>query len=150
MKRFVFNLESLYEHRQRAEEACQREFVEANLKLQSEERRLDEFKAQYRNSGLEMDALKEKGASANELEMHHAYLGGLKKQMISQEALVSKHYKIVEKKRAELVEASRNKKVMEIMKEKSLSAHMLKENRREQKEADDLTSARLRRKGHEN
>jgi flagellar biosynthesis chaperone FliJ len=36
------------------------------------------------------------------------------------------------------------------MKERSLNAHNLKENKLEQKEADDLTSARQRRNRHEN
>lgn len=150
MTRFVFNLESLYEHRQRAEEASQREFAEANLKLKAEERRLEELRGLYADSGLEMDSLKEKGSSGHELEMHHSYLEGLKRQIAAQEAVVSQYTKLLEKKRAELVEASRNKKVIAIMKERSLSEHVVKENRREQKEADELTSARMRRKENEN
>lgn len=150
MTRFVFNLQSLYEHRQRAEEASQREFAEVNLRLQAEERRVAELKQLYLDSGFEMDSLKEKGAPGHELELHQAYLAGLKRQISAQEARVREIQKLLEKKRAELVEASRNKKVMEIMKERSLGAHMLKENRLEQKEADDLTTARLRRRENEN
>lgn len=149
MSRFVFNLQSLYEYRQRTEELSQRAFADVNLRLQAEERRLAQLKQLYIDTGREMDVLKEKGVSTHELELHHSYLTGLKRQIASQEAAVIELQKHLEKKRTELVEAARNKKVIEIMKERSLSAHALKENRREQKEADDLTSARLRRKGNE-
>lgn len=149
MTRFKFSLEPLYEHRQREEEASQRENAEANLKLAAEERRLAELRNMYMAGGHEMDVLKEKGASGHELQMHHSYLEGLKRQIGAQEAQVAQCALAAEKKRLALVEASRNKKVIEIMKERSLSAHMVRENRREQKESDDLTSARQRRKGHE-
>lgn len=149
MSRFKFNLEPLYEHRQRAEEASQRAFAEANLKLKAEERRLEEMKGRYSSAGAQLDSLKEKGAPGHEMQMHHSYLEGLKRQIAAQAATVLQHAKVAEKKRLELIEAARDKKVIEIMKERSLSAHMVKENRREQKEADDLTSARMRRKGNE-
>lgn len=149
MSAFKFNLEPLYEHRQREEEESQRAFAEANLKLQAQEGRLEELKGLFSTAGMELDSLKEKGAPGHELQMHQTYLEGVKRQIAAQEATVLQHAKAAEKKRLELIEAARNKKVMEIMKERSLSAHMVKEGRREQKEADDLTSARMRRKGNE-
>lgn len=150
MSRFVFNLEPLYAYRQRTEELSQKEFAEVNLRLAAEERRLTEMNELYKASSSEVDSLKEKGAPVADIEMHQRYLQGLKRHMKAQEEAVENIRKLLEKKRAELIEASRNRKVMEIMKERSLSAHNLKESKLEQKEADDLTSARLRRKGNEN
>lgn len=150
MSRFVFNLEPLYGYRQRLEELSQKEFAEVNLRLQAEEKRLIEMNELYRNSALEMDVLKEKGAAVRDVEMHHLYLEGLKRHIKAQEAAIGQIRKLLEKKRSELIDAARNRKVMEIMKERSLNAHNLKENKLEQKESDDLTSARLRRKGNEN
>ena len=146
MSKFVFNLEPLYDYRQRTEELSQKEFAEVNLKLQAEEKRLAEMNELYRNSASEMDGLKERGAPVRDIEMHHLYLEGLMRHIKAQEAAIGQIKKLLEKKRAELIDASRNRKVLEIMKEKSLNAHNLKENKREQKEADDLTSARVREK----
>lgn len=143
MSKFVFNLEPLYDYRQRTEELSQKEFAEVNLKLQAEEKRLGEMNELYASAANEMDALKEKGAPVRDMEMHALYLEGLKRHIKAQGEAVSQIRKLLESKRAELIDASRNRKVMEIMKERSLSAHNLKENKREQKEADDLTSARL-------
>ncbi|OGP15072.1 MAG: flagellar export protein FliJ [Deltaproteobacteria bacterium GWA2_54_12] len=150
MSKFVFNLEPLYDYRQRLEELSQKEFAEVNLHLAAEEKRLSEMNELYANSALEMDALKEKGAAVSDIEMQHLYLEGLKRHIKAQEEAVGQLRNLVEKKRAELIDAARNRRVIEIMKERSLNAHNLKENKLEQKEADDLTSARLRRKGNEN
>lgn len=150
MSKFVFNLEPLYDYRQRIEELSQKEFAEVNLLLAAEEKRLSEMNELYGNAAVEMDALKEKGADVHDIEMHHFYLEGLKRHIKAQEASIAQLRNLVEKKRAELIDASRNRKVIEIMKEKSLNAHNLKESKLEQKEADDLTSARQRRNGHEN
>lgn len=150
MSKFVFNLEPLYDYRQRIEELSQKEFSEVNLLLAAEEKRLSGMNELYANAALEMDDLKEKGAAVSDIEMHHLYLEGLKRHIKAQEEALGQLRKLVEKKRAELIDASRNRKVIEIMKERSLNAHNLKENKLEQKEADDLTSARQRRNGHEN
>lgn len=150
MSRFVFNLESLYAFRQRTEELVQKEFSEVNLQLAAEERRLSELAALQKASSTELDGLKERGAPVADIQMQQAYLEGLRRHMKAQGEIVGKARALVEKKRAELIEASRDRKVMEIMKERSLEAHNLKVSRREQKEADDLTSARLRRKENEN
>jgi flagellar FliJ protein len=150
MSRFVFNLEPLYGYRQRTEELSQKEFAEVNLAAASEEKKLAEIKALYRSSCDELDSLKEKGAAGHALDVHHSYLEGLKRAIKAQETTIDRIKKLLEKKRADLIDASRSRKVIEIMKEKSLTAHNLKENKREQKEADDLTSARRRRNGNEN
>lgn len=150
MSRFVFNLEPLYDYRQRIEELSQKEFAEVSLHLAAEENKLVEMNELYRNSAIEMDSLKEKGAVVRDIEMQHLYLEGLKRRMKAQKAAIDQLRNLVEKKRAELIDASRNRRVIEIMKERSLNAHNLKENKLEQKEADDLTSARLRRNVNEN
>jgi len=145
MRKFVFNLEPLYGHRQRIEELSQKEFAEVNLTCQSEEKKLIDLVGLYKRSAAELDSLKEQGASANYIETHHAYLEGLKRRIKSQEASVAKIRVLVEKKRADLIDASRDRKVIEIMKEKSLSAYQSRAEKLEIKEAEDMTIARYRR-----
>jgi len=150
VSRFVFSLESLYAFRQRTEELAQKEFSDVNLRLAAEERRLNELAALHRSSSAELDGMKDRGALIADIQMQQAYLEGLRRHIKAQEQAVARARDLVESKRGELIEASRERKVVEIMKERSLEAHNKKESRREQKESDDLTSARLRRKGNEN
>lgn len=146
MRKFVFNLEPLYGHRQRTEELRQKEFAEAAQSLQAEEQKLAELIGLYKSSAAELDELKEQGAGIHDLGTHQSYLEGLKRRIKAQEANTARKRVELEKKRAELVEAARERKVLEIMREKSLSAHQSRAEALELKEADDLTSARLRRK----
>jgi flagellar protein FliJ len=150
MRKFVFNLEPLYGHRQRLEELKQKEFAEVNLSLQAEEKKLFELIATYKSAASDLDKRKEQGATVLEIETHHAYLEGMKHRIKTHELAVSNMRALLEKKRAALIDASRDRKVIEIMKEKSLSAHQKRADKLEQKEADDLTSARGRRRGNEN
>ena len=150
MRKFVFNLEPLYGHRQRLEELKQKEFAEVNQSLQAEEKKLIELIATYKSSASDLDKRKEQGATVLEIETHHAYLEGLKRRIRTQELAVSNIRVLLEKKRADLIDASRDRKVIEIMKEKSLNAHQQRAEKLELKESDDLTSARGRRRGNEN
>lgn len=150
MKKFVFNLEPLYGHRQRVEELKQKEFAEVNLRLQAEEKKLIELIGQYKASAREIDTLKENGASVHDVETHHAYLEGLKRRIKANETMTAQIRVALEKKRADLVDAARDRKVLEMMKEKSFNAHQSRVEKLEQKEADDLTSMRARRKDNEN
>jgi len=150
MRKFVFNLEPLYGHRQRLEELKQKEFAEVNQSLQAEEKKLIELIGLYKSSATELDKRKEQDAAVLEIETHHAYLEGLKRRIRTQELAVCNIRVLLEKKRADLIDASRDRKVIEIMKEKSLSAHRQRAEKLELKESDDLTSARGRRRGNEN
>ena len=149
MRKFVFNLEPLYGHRQRLEELKQKEFAEVNQSLQAEEKKLVEHIATYKSPASDLDKRKEQGATVLEIETHHAYLEGLKRRIRTQELAVSNIRVLLEKKRADLIDASRDRKVIEIMKEKSLNAHQQRAEKLELKESDDLTSARGRRRGNE-
>jgi len=150
MKKFVFNLEPLYGHRQRTEELRQKEFAAAGQSLKDEEQKLVELIGLYKSSAAELDSLKEEGAGVHDIGTHGAYLEGLKARIKAQEANTARKRVELEKKRADLVDAARERRAIEIMREKSLSAHQSRAEKLELKEADDLTSARQRRKENEN
>lgn len=146
MPKFTFKMEPLFEYRQRLEELCRKEFGEALARLRSEEEKIERLKELYKKSSFEIDGLKESGAAAGEMELYHSYVAGLKRHISEQERILSQVSAAVEKKRGELIEASRNRKVMELMKEKSLHQHNQRVSRLEQKESDDLISGSFGRK----
>ncbi len=146
MPKFTFKLEPLFEYRQRLEELSQKEFGEALSKLKTEEEKIAHLKGLYGKTSAEIDALKESGATGSEMELHNSYVMGLKRHITEQERILAAVSAAVERKRVELVEASRNRKVIEIMKEKSLLQHNEKLNRQEQKESDERSSRDFGRK----
>lgn len=145
MRKFVFKLEPLYEYRQRLEEVCRKEFGEALRKLEEEETRLAVFNEAYKKSSAEIDEMKEKGGSAQDFGIYYAYLHGLKSNIEGQEEIIRQLREVLEGRRAKLIESSKGKKVIEIMKEKSMESHMQKLNRDEQKISDDQVSSRFKR-----
>lgn len=141
MGKFVFNLEPLYGYRQRLEELSQKEFGEASHRLNEEEQRLKQLKGLYHSSGQSIDTLKEGGAEIHELNMYYLYIEGLKRHITEQERIINEVKRQLEVKRGELLSAARDKKVIEIMKERSLSSYNEKLNKEEQKTSDDLVNS---------
>lgn len=144
MASFRFTLEPLYEHRQRLEELSQREFHEVTMRLKAEEEKLGHLRELLAKSHTEADEKKERGETGD-LGLYHSYMEGLKRHIKAQERMISEIGALLERKRVELVEASRNKKVVEVMKERSFNDFNQETAKREQKEADELTIARFRR-----
>ncbi|MBI5454989.1 MAG: flagellar export protein FliJ [Deltaproteobacteria bacterium] len=145
MNRFVFKLEPLFEYRERLKELSQKEFGEALRRLEEEETKLAALKGVYRKSSSEIDELKESGAPFDEIDLYYSYIAGLKRHIAGQEKCIIECRRMLEAKRGELLEASKKKKVIEIMKEKSWLSYNERANKEEQKASDDLTTSRFKR-----
>ncbi|WKZ31865.1 MAG: flagellar export protein FliJ [Thermodesulfobacteriota bacterium] len=149
MKKFTFTLEPLFNYRQRLEDLCRKGFEEALGLLKEEERKIERLRELYRQSSAEIDSLKEKGESPGDLDLHYSYVDGLKKHIADQERILREVNLLAERKRGELVEASKNRKVIEAFKDKSLESYNKEARRREQRESDELVTLRYGRNGDE-
>ncbi len=149
MNKFRFKLEPLYEYRQRLEELSQKEFSEALRKLSEEESKLLALKDLYRKSSEDIDKMKEENAGNPELNLYYAYVTSLKKHIDEQAKIISGVKTALEGKRCNLLAVSKDKKVVEILKERSYNSYMEKLNKEEQKIADDLVTSRFKRKTDE-
>jgi len=149
MKKFTFRLEPLFNYRQRLEDLSRKGLQEALGLLKEEERKIARLKELYARSSAEIDALRENGEDAGDLDLHYAYVEGLKKHIAGQERLLRAANELAERKRDELVEASRDRKVIEAFKEKSLSSYNEEAKRIEQGESDELATLRYGRNGDE-
>jgi flagellar FliJ protein len=145
MNKFVFKLEPLYEYRQRLEDICQKEFGEAMRRLDDEEGKLTTLNDGYRRSSEEIDKLKEEGGQAEELNMYYAYFMGLDKHISEQKRIIAEVRAVFEGKRGELVEATRDRKVVETLKERSMDSYNHKLDKEEQKATDDIVSSMFNR-----
>ncbi len=149
MNKFSFKLEPLYEFRQRLEELSRKEFSEALRTLSEEESKLAALKDLYRKSSEEIDKLKEENAAGQELDLYYTYVTGLKKHIEEQARIISSVKAGLEEKRRSLIEASKNKKAVEILKERSYNLFVEGSNREAQKISDDMAAVRFKRKTHE-
>ena len=145
MKRFDFKLEPLYDYRQQIEDICKKEFSAANARLDDEEVKLEKLREVYRSSSAEIDEMKVKGASMDEITRYYDYLIRIKGHIAGQEKVIVEFRSALEVRRGELHEASKNKRVVEIMREKSLGAHLKEMNRLELKIDDDMAVSRFKR-----
>ncbi|MDO8427533.1 MAG: flagellar export protein FliJ [Deltaproteobacteria bacterium] len=149
MGKFVFKLEPLYEYRQRMEEISQREFSEALRRLEDEEVKLNRLKAANQKAFGEMDEMKEKGAGVEEINLYYLYIAGLKNRIGEQEKILKEFRELLELNRKKLIEASKGRKVIEIMKERSFNSYIEGINREEQKTADDMVNSLYKRSGNQ-
>lgn len=140
MNKFSFKLEPLFEYRQRLEEICRKEFGEALKRLADEESKLSALRVEHRRSSEECDRIKEAGAQANEVGLYHDYLVGLKLHIDEQHRVICTVREAFEAKREGLLQASKEKKVMEKMKERSFSVYNEALNKEEQKTSDELAN----------
>lgn len=146
MRRFVFKLEPLYDYRMRLEDICKSEFSTALKRLEDEETKLELIKEIYRKSAGEIDEMKENGAPIEEFSLHYVHITKLKTHIDAQEKIISEVRADYEAKREKLAEASKKKKVVELVRKRSYGSFVERQNRAAQKAADDMTSSRFRKK----
>lgn len=131
-------------YRQRLEDLCKKEFAAAMRALADEEARLAQMKEACSRSCAEIDRLKENGADLDEIKRHFDYLKGLKARIEKEEKVVKDFRARLESKRIELSEASKNKKIIDIMREHASEIHSSRAEKEEQKAMDDLASLRFK------
>jgi flagellar FliJ protein len=147
MNKFEFKLEPLYEYRQRLEDICKKEFGTAMRRLDDEEARLATLNDGYVKSKAEIDRLKEDGGQAAEINMYYDYFRGLDAHIREQKRIIIEVRGVFENKRGDLAEATKDRKVVETLKERSLDSYTQKLDKEEQKATDDIVSSMFNRSG---
>jgi flagellar FliJ protein len=141
MKKFKFNLEPVRDLRQRIEEEKQQILGERERELQAAENELAHLNSEFKRYSA---ALRHghKSLTSDELRSHYAHLEYLDRCITMQHGVVLQRRTAVERARADLVEASKERKVIEKLKDKRLEEHRALEAVIEQKELDDANNRR--------
>lgn len=141
MRKFKFTLDPVLQHRERIEEEKQQVLAERQRELQAAEQELarlnndfKRFSKRLRDDHAEL--------STEELRWHYAHLEFLDRCITMQHAAISQHRAAVERARQDLVEASKERKAMDKLKDKRLAEHRAQEAAFEQKELDDSNNRR--------
>lgn len=141
MRKFKFSLEPILDHRERIEEEKQQIFAARQLELRQAEEELARLNSDYKRFST---ILREDHArlATEELRWHYAHLEYLDRCITMQHAVISQRRGAAERARLDLVEASKDRKVMEKLKDKRLGEHRALEAAYEQKELDDANNRR--------
>ncbi|VAW34543.1 hypothetical protein MNBD_DELTA02-779 [hydrothermal vent metagenome] len=143
MKKFNFKLEPLLEYRQRLEDILRKDLAEAGRLLDVEEGKLKSLKVTHRDSITEVERLKGEDNNTEELKLYYNYLVGLKGYMEEQSLMVARSREVYEGQRQKLVESARERRSVELVKERAQRLHETEENREDQKITDDIGSSRF-------
>lgn len=144
-KRFKFRLEPLLKLRQHREKERQKEHAASVHEASLQREQLQSLDHQ-RLSTLDQQRDRLVGAvSATQALVASRYLMKLKRQHLAGTSLLHALEREVEKKRLKLVEAARDRKTYELLKEKQQSRHRQEAEKRDQKELDEIAVTSFRR-----
>jgi flagellar FliJ protein len=142
MRKFKFSLEPVLDQRERIEDEKQQIFAARQRELLEAEQELARLNGDFKRFSTR---LRDDHASlaTEELRWHYAHLEYLDRCITMQHAVISQRRTAVERARIDLVEASKERKVMEKLKDKRLQEHRAREASFEQKELDDANNRRF-------
>ncbi len=140
MRRFEFSLQKVLDYRQRREEQAIRAFAEAQAQLMHEQAVLHKLliereeclRRSHRRQHLAVDLL----------DVEQTYLSALEERIELQRERVAEAERVVEEKREALIEAQRERKALERLREKHYEQWRQEMLRAEQKVLDDLATVR--------
>lgn len=143
MRKFKFTLEPVLGHRERIEDEKLQIFAARQNELRAAEAELARLNGDFRRFST---VLREDHAtlSTEELRWHYAHLEYLDRCITMQHAVISQHRAAVERARADLIGASKDRKIIEKLKEKKLEEHRVFIASAEQAELDDANNRRTR------
>jgi len=141
VKRFTFALQPVLDRRKRIEDEKQLIVAARARSLDEAERELARLNEEFRRHSV---MLREKHAKleTRELQSIYAHLQFLDRCIIAQIRIVAERRVALDRARTELLEASKEKKIVEKLKERRREGFVLEEQRIEQKELDDGNARR--------
>lgn len=141
MKRFTFPLQPVLDHRKRIEDEKQLVVAARARSLDEAERELARLNEEFRkHSTMLRDGHKK--LETRELQCIYAHLQFLDRCIVAQIRIVAERRVALDRARTELLEASKEKKIVEKLKERRREGYVLEEQRMEQKELDDGNARR--------
>jgi len=141
MKRFHFALQPVLEQRERVEDEKQMVVAQKRRSLDEAEAELRRLNDEFRENA---DRLRQKHSEMDteELRLTYAHLQFIDRCIVAQIAVVAERRVALERARLELLEASKERKAVEKLKERRRTAHDLEGMRLEQNEIDDGNARR--------
>lgn len=141
MAKFKFTLEPVLDHRERIEEEKQMLLAERQRELKAAEDELARLNSEFKrySTSLREDHAK---LSSDELRWHYAHLEFLDRCMTMQHGIIFQRRAAVDRARGDLVAASKERKVIEKLKDRRYEEYQALEAVQAQKDLDDTNNRR--------
>jgi flagellar protein FliJ len=142
--KFKFNLEKILTHRKNIENLAQKDFGEAQHLLNIEIEKINKMIRDVQDAQAERQQVTSTGGQVSgNLQQVHDFLIGQEIRINRQKETIKRHQSLVEEKRQILLNASKEYKIIEKLKEKRFHSFKQEANYREQVRADDLATMRF-------
>lgn len=145
MKKFRFKLQTLLNQRLAKEELLLAELAVVRREEQEEIEHLNRLAKQLILACDAIEASLENGANLDELNRGDEYAKTMRDDIRVQELTIEAVQDRVENKRLEVVEAMKERQILEALRDKQEQAYILENNRAEQNAMDEMSSLRYSR-----
>lgn len=133
MSEYKFKMEKVLEYRSHLEKRKVEDYARENMRLEEEKDRLLELREEYGGKNRDQET------GLHEMRMQFLYKEKLRRDMHVQEVQIQATENKVEDARGYLIEARKDRKIMEILKDKDKTRYLFDVSQKEQKELDDIT-----------
>lgn len=134
---YRFKMEKVLEFKSSVEKTKVEDYARINIRLSKEQEHLEDLETQYQ------DRHKMAATDLNQMKLQFLYKEQLKSQLSTQKSKVDEISISLEQARGRLVEARKDRKIMENLKEKDKERFTQAVNMQEQKELDDMSIMRF-------
>ena len=135
---YKYTLEPVLSHRKTLEENLQKEMAVCKRLLANEKKRLWIFEKSRTNLLKEMQQKQQENITISEIILYLSFIEQLSKDLEKQKERVSEFENEMEQKREDLVEAMKNRKTLEKLRDKGLDAYRQDMMRKEQGFMDEM------------
>jgi flagellar FliJ protein len=137
---FRFRLQHVLEIRERMERIRLKEFSLAELEARRMEGEIDARHEAIRRSAGLMDAARRNSPTAVPLQLHDHFRRRLETEIGRVRERLREHLQVLEARRKDLVEARRQRRTMEILRDKARGRYEKEMSRRERVEMDEVAA----------
>ena len=140
MAKFTFNMQGLLNIKEKLEEQCKTEYGKALNKLEEEKNILLNFENKKQQNIISFRESISKGVKPGYIDSINKYTSLIDKKIEDQKVIVNKAKDFVEEKRLALLEAMKQRKVLEALKEKEKENYFKEELKKKKKMIDEIVS----------
>jgi flagellar FliJ protein len=145
MRKFEFRLQSVLDYRQTLEDARLRDFAEAQAKVYEQNEYLKRKFAEEDKGKLDLKAMNEDHLNVIQIRLQMSHLAAIARQIQLGYQELQMRMRLQEDARLALIEARKNRRALELLKEKKHKAWEQEARREEQKMFDEIAGSRHRR-----
>jgi flagellar FliJ protein len=147
-KKFAFALQPVLDHRKRIEDERKQTLAIRQRAVDDAKRELERLNEEFRGHALALRQ-RHRQLAIEDLRLHYAHLQFLDRTIEAQTRIVAERQSAADRARNDLIDASKNRKVVDKLKDRRRIAFVAEETRVEQLELDDGNARRHGRKQHQ-